>query len=83
MTAMRAEMRRGAAWAMSPVAIFTGLRDAWRRHRVYRRTLRELRALSRRELEERGIGPEMITRLAVEAAYGAARTGRNAAKTKD
>lgn len=60
----------GTRWAFGPAALLEGLRTALRRRRVYRQTLRELRALSRRELEDRGIGPGMITRVAAEAAYG-------------
>lgn len=56
--------------ALRPAAVFATLREAMQRRRVYRQTLRELRSLSRRQLEDKGIGPEMITRLAAEAAYG-------------
>lgn len=47
-------------------------RDNWARYRVYRRTLSELNALSGRELDDLGIARSMITRLALEAAYGRA-----------
>ena len=40
------------------------------RRRVYRRTVRELRKLNARELNDLGIHPSMIRQLAHEAAYG-------------
>lgn len=46
------------------------LRDAIERRSVYNRTVRELRALSSRELADLGIHRSMITRVALEAAYG-------------
>jgi uncharacterized protein YjiS (DUF1127 family) len=54
----------------SPASLLRWGREALERRRVYRRTLRELRALSRRDLDDLGICPEMITRLALEAAHG-------------
>lgn len=50
--------------------LFAGLRDALARRKVYRETLRELKSLSNRELADLGISRSMITRVAVEAAYG-------------
>lgn len=44
--------------------------DAMTRRRIYRQTLRELSALSSRELNDLGIHRSMITRIALEAAYG-------------
>ena len=41
-----------------------------RRRRVYRSTLRQLRGLSQRELDDLGIARNMISRLAAEAAWG-------------
>jgi uncharacterized protein YjiS (DUF1127 family) len=46
------------------------VRDMIERRRVYQRTLRELRALSNRELADLGLHRAMITRVAAEAAYG-------------
>ncbi|QYK40694.1 MAG: DUF1127 domain-containing protein [Paracoccaceae bacterium] len=46
------------------------LREAARRRAIYRQTLRELNALSSRELADLGIHRTMITRIALEAAYG-------------
>lgn len=40
------------------------------RRAVYRQTLRELNALTTRDLNDLGISRSMITRLAREAAYG-------------
>lgn len=50
--------------------LLTGLRLAMARRRVYRQTLRELRAMTSRELAELGIHRSMITRMAAEVAYG-------------
>ena len=46
------------------------LRDMIARRKVYRQTLRELKSLSGRELEDLGMHRSMITRIAIEAAYG-------------
>ncbi len=46
------------------------LRVALDRRAVYNRTIRELRALSNRDLADLGLSREMITRVALEAAYG-------------
>lgn len=46
------------------------LRTALERRRVYKQTVRELRALSSRELADLGLHRSMITRVALEAAYG-------------
>lgn len=51
-------------------AFVKSLREAARRRAVYRHTLRELRSLSTRELNDLGINQSMITRIALEAAYG-------------
>ena len=50
---------------------FAGIADGWQRYRVYTRTCAELNALSTRELDDLGISRSMISRLALEAAYGA------------
>lgn len=50
--------------------IVKSLREAARRRATYRQTLRELNALSSRELADLGIHRAMITRIAMEAAYG-------------
>lgn len=46
------------------------LREAYARRRVFKQTVRELNALSSRELADLGIHRTMITRIALEAAYG-------------
>jgi len=46
------------------------LADAWRAHRVYRETLRELQGLSMREMADLGLNPSMLNSIALEAAYG-------------
>ncbi|MCE5974621.1 DUF1127 domain-containing protein [Sinirhodobacter sp. WL0062] len=50
--------------------LFSGLSEALARRKVYRQTLRELKGLSSRELDDLGIHRSMITRIAMEAAYG-------------
>lgn len=49
---------------------FAALAEARARRAVYRQTLRELKALSGRELADLGIPRSTITRVALEAAYG-------------
>lgn len=51
-------------------ALVADVRESMRRRRLYRDTLRELNALSTRELNDLGIHRSMITRVALEAAYG-------------
>lgn len=51
-------------------SIFTGIVEALARRKVYRETVRELRSLSSRELDDLGLHRSMITRVAQEAAYG-------------
>ncbi|MFB2530826.1 DUF1127 domain-containing protein [Paracoccus sp. p3-h83] len=46
------------------------LADAYARRRVYNETLRELSALTARDMADLGIHRSMITRIAHEAAYG-------------
>lgn len=46
------------------------VRMAMDRRRVFNRTVRELSALSSRELADLGLSRSMITRVAIEAAYG-------------
>lgn len=52
----------------------TDLIASWRKaleqRRIYRRTVRELNALSTRDLNDLGINRTMISRIALEAAYG-------------
>ncbi len=43
---------------------------ALEKRRIYRQTVRELSALSTRELNDLGINRSMISRIAMEAAYG-------------
>ncbi|MCV2868984.1 DUF1127 domain-containing protein [Defluviimonas sp. WL0002] len=51
-------------------AFLRNLQDARGRHKVYRQTVKELSALTERELLDLGISPSMITSIAMEAAYG-------------
>lgn len=53
-----------------PKAPLARVGEYLRQRRAYSRALRELRALSDRELEDLGISRWMITRVAAEAAYG-------------
>lgn len=46
------------------------LADRWRRYRVFRETMRELEALSDRDLADLGIHRSQIASIAREAAYG-------------
>ena len=50
--------------------LFSGITEALARRKVYRDTLRELKSLSTRELDDLGLHRSMITRVAQEAAYG-------------
>lgn len=59
---------QAAGWIAAQVA---GLTRMLRRRKVYRTTVRELNALSTRELADLGIPRSMITRLALEAARAA------------
>lgn len=52
------------------VQLIKSVREAFERRRTYRRTLAELRSLSNRDLADLGIHRSMITRVALEAAYG-------------
>lgn len=52
------------------VGFVKGIRLGLERRSVYNRTVRELRALTTRELADLGLTREMITRVALEAAYG-------------
>ncbi len=51
-------------------ALVKSAKEALHRRRVYNQTVSELRALSTRELNDLGIARSMITRIALEAAYG-------------
>lgn len=51
-------------------AFLGGLRDNRRRYRMYRQTVRELTALTDRELADLGIHRSSISAIAMEAAYG-------------
>ncbi|WP_157056602.1 DUF1127 domain-containing protein [Pseudorhodobacter aquimaris] len=45
-------------------------KEAMHSRRVYNQTVSEMRGLSTRELNDLGISRSMITRIALEAAYG-------------
>ena len=51
-------------------AVVATLKQAVRRRAVYKQTLRELNALTERELNDLGMHPAMISQVAREAAYG-------------
>ncbi|MFD1913377.1 DUF1127 domain-containing protein [Halodurantibacterium flavum] len=50
-------------------ALVARLGETLERRRIYRETVRELSALSTRELNDLGISRSMITRVALEAAW--------------
>ncbi|KQB14076.1 DUF1127 domain-containing protein [Rhodobacter capsulatus] len=51
-------------------SLVASIREALARRKVYRQTLAELRSLSNRELNDLGMHRSMLTRIALEAAYG-------------
>lgn len=51
-------------------ALVGAARVALHRRRVYKQTIRELSGLTSRELNDLGINRSMISRIALEAAYG-------------
>lgn len=59
-----------AGLAERVAGLVAAFREGRRRRAVYNQTLRELRALSNRELADLGLDRSMITRVALEAAYG-------------
>ena len=52
------------------LGLFARIREARARRVIYRQTVRELSALSGRELEDLGIHRSMIPQIAAEAAWG-------------
>lgn len=50
--------------------LLASIREGLARRKVYRQTLAELRSLSNRELSDLGMHRSMLTRIALEAAYG-------------
>ena len=54
-------------------AFFAGIQENRARNAVYRQTIRELNALTERDLADLGIHRSMITRIAREAAFGPAK----------
>lgn len=55
------------------VNAFLRMQEARARRAVYRQTVRELSALTSRELNDLGLSRSMITRIAQEAAWGSAK----------
>lgn len=55
----------------SPVTFLTDLGDRFALYMFYRKTVRELSALSRSELKDLGLSRTAIKRTAHEAVYGA------------
>lgn len=70
MTEVNGATNTGRGFAERITSLGDSLIQRYRRYRIYRTTLAELRALSTRELQDLGIDRSMITRLAVEAAQG-------------
>ncbi|MDO9526769.1 MAG: DUF1127 domain-containing protein [Gemmobacter sp.] len=58
------------ALASAGTGIVARFKDALHRRSVYTRTIRELSGLTTRELADLGLNRSMITRVALEAAYG-------------
>lgn len=50
--------------------LVNSVKQAMQRRRIFNQTARELNALSSRDLADLGIHRSMITRIALEAAYG-------------
>ncbi len=55
---------------LSAAGLIDTLRDAFRRHRIYSETVRELSVLTNMELADLGLNRSMIKRVALDAAYG-------------
>lgn len=68
--ALANEIRIGEQTRTGKAGFVRSLQDAIARRKVYRETVRELRQLSNRDLNDLGISASMITRVANEAAYG-------------
>lgn len=66
-------VRKEAGLRAKLSAFFTGMQEARARNAVYRQTIRELNALTSRDLADLGIHRSMISRIAHEAAYGVAK----------
>ncbi len=62
---------RSAPAAGAAAGLFDRIARTLRRRKVYRATVRELSALTTRELSDLGIPRSMITRVALEAARNA------------
>jgi len=58
----------GAYFAV--VRFFGNIAESFRQYRAFSQTYEELNSLSQRELDDLGIERSMITRIAMEAAYG-------------
>ncbi|MBU2962805.1 DUF1127 domain-containing protein [Citreicella sp. C3M06] len=58
-------------FAGSIASLFAGFREHMERRKLFRATLRELNALSNRELGDLGLNRSMIRRIAYQAAYEA------------
>jgi uncharacterized protein YjiS (DUF1127 family) len=70
MTTMSMTRALTAGLAERVAGLVAAIREARRRRAIYNQTLRELRALSDRDLADLGLDRTMITRVALEAAYG-------------
>lgn len=64
------ERRFGSGLLRGIAGLVRAAKEELGRRRVYRSTLRQLRRLSQRELDDLGIARNMISRLAAEAARG-------------
>ena len=70
MAQLNAALRGNPTLTARVQAVVATLKQAFRRRALYQRTLRELNALTDRELADLGIPSGMIAEVAREAAYG-------------
>ena len=70
MAQVNATLRGTRTFGERAQALIVSFRQAAQRRAVYRRTLRELKALSVRELADLGLHPSIIEEVAREAAFG-------------
>jgi uncharacterized protein YjiS (DUF1127 family) len=70
MATLNATRTKSLGLAERLMAVLAAVSTYRRKHAVYRQTRRELMALTQRELNDLGIDPSMIGRIAHEAAWG-------------
>ena len=70
MAQLNAALRGNPTLTARVQAVVSTLKQAFRRRALYQQTLRELNALTEREMNDLGIYPAMISQVARAAAYG-------------